>query len=220
MEPNHAAEHLEVIRTLMERSALYRRALGPVMILAGVLGTFAAVAGWFLHFEAPVIFAGYWLSVGVLTAVSAFLLVRQQALKQKEDFLTPPTRRVVQALLPALFVGLILGLAVVVAEAGRPAVFEPSVSEAGSDLTWLPLSWIVLYGCALHAAGFFTPKGLRIFGWAFVIAGSVAFAYWIFAGVHAARPQQTGHVLMGFFFGILHLAYGVYLSITERKTTA
>lgn len=220
MEPNHAAEHLEVIRTLMERSALYRRALGPVMILAGVLGTLAAAAGWLLHFEAPIIFAGYWLSVGALTAASSFLLVRQQALKQKEDFLTPPTRRVMQALLPALFVGMILGLAVVVAELSRPANPGPSVADAGSDLTWLPLSWIVLYGCALHAAGFFTPRGLRIFGWAFVVAGSIAFAYWIFAGLHAARPQQTGHVLMGFFFGVLHLAYGMYLSVTERKIAA
>ena len=31
MEPNWAAEHLQVIRTLMERSALYRRALAPIM---------------------------------------------------------------------------------------------------------------------------------------------------------------------------------------------
>ena len=30
MEPNWAGEHLQVIRTLMERSALYRRALAPV----------------------------------------------------------------------------------------------------------------------------------------------------------------------------------------------
>ena len=43
METNWAAEHLQVIRTLMERSALYRRALAPVMLVSGVLGTGAAV---------------------------------------------------------------------------------------------------------------------------------------------------------------------------------
>ena len=62
MQPDRAAEHLEVIRTLMERSAVYRRALAPVMTLAGVLGT-AAAAGWLLHFETPLVFTGFWLCV-------------------------------------------------------------------------------------------------------------------------------------------------------------
>ena len=38
MEPHSAAADLQVIRTLMERSALYRRALAPIMMLAGVMG--------------------------------------------------------------------------------------------------------------------------------------------------------------------------------------
>src|SRR6266540_1083328 len=39
MESNWAAENLRVIRTLMERSAVYRRALAPLMLLAGGTGT-------------------------------------------------------------------------------------------------------------------------------------------------------------------------------------
>ena len=47
MDSNLAAEHLQVIRTLMERSAVYRRALAPVMIFAGALGMVAGfVGGW------------------------------------------------------------------------------------------------------------------------------------------------------------------------------
>jgi len=46
MESNWAAEHLQVIRTLMERSALYRRALAPIMIFNGVVGLAAAGLGW------------------------------------------------------------------------------------------------------------------------------------------------------------------------------
>src|SRR6266446_9747026 len=38
MESNWAAEHLQVIRTLMERSAVYRRALAPIMIFNGIVG--------------------------------------------------------------------------------------------------------------------------------------------------------------------------------------
>ena len=38
MESNWAAEHLQTIRTLMERSAIYRRALAPIMLFAGLTG--------------------------------------------------------------------------------------------------------------------------------------------------------------------------------------
>jgi hypothetical protein len=220
MEANKAAEHLEVIRTLMERTAIYRRALAPVMTLAGTLGTFAALAGWFLHFETPIIFAGFWLSVGILTAISAFLLVRQQALKQKEDFLTPPTRRVVHAVLPPLLVGLIVGITIILVELKHNSSAALDPSHAGEDLLWLPLAWIMLYGCALNAAGFFTPRGLRLFGWAFVCGGAAVFLFWVLVGFHTDRPQQIGHVLMGAFFGVMHLAYGAYLSATERKNAA
>ena len=81
-------------------------------------------------------------------------------------------------------------------------------------MLWLPLIWVVLYGCAFHAAGFFMPRGMKIFGWAFVIGGCGLFA----AGVPDwAHPLEYAHGVMGFFFGGLHLAYGVYLYFTERR---
>ena len=46
MDSNWAGEHLQVIRTLMERSAIYRRTLAPIMLLLGILGLLAA-ARWF-----------------------------------------------------------------------------------------------------------------------------------------------------------------------------
>jgi len=48
MESNAAAEHIQVIRTLMERAAVYRRALAPVMIFNGVLGILAGAFGWLM----------------------------------------------------------------------------------------------------------------------------------------------------------------------------
>ena len=38
MKPKWAEENLQTIRTLMERSAVYRRALAPIMLFAGALG--------------------------------------------------------------------------------------------------------------------------------------------------------------------------------------
>src|SRR5205823_4732455 len=108
METNWAAEHLQVIRTLMERSAVYRRALAPIMALTGALGIAAALGGWLGKIDSPKSFAIYWLLVSLAAVVGALLLVRREALNEAEPFWSPPTRRVTQALLPALTAGFLL----------------------------------------------------------------------------------------------------------------
>jgi len=45
MDSKWAEENLQTIRTLMERSAVYRRALAPIMLCAGTVGIIAAAAG-------------------------------------------------------------------------------------------------------------------------------------------------------------------------------
>ena len=90
-----------------------------------------------------------------------------------------------------------------------------SFKTDGVDMLRLPVGWIILYGCALHAAGFFMPRGMKIFGWAFVLGGC-ALAIFDWPG-----PLYVyAHGMMGFFFGALHLAYGVYLYFTERGKNA
>jgi hypothetical protein len=210
MELNWAAEHLQVIRTLMERSALYRRALAPIMIFNGVVGLAAAALGWGLKVGSPHSFILLWAGVSVVALTGSFLLVRRQAIKESEPFWSPPTRRVSQAFLPPLAAGLMIG-AVAWARAGS----APGSLDDLSGVVWLPLIWVMLYGCAFHAAGFFMPRGMKIFGWAFVVGGCVLFA----VGIPAwARPLEYAHGIMGLFFGGLHLAYGVYLYFTERRS--
>ena len=212
METNWAAEHLQVIRTLMERSAVYRRALAPIMTYNGAVGTAAAITGWAAGIDFPRSFILYWACVGALAVSGSFFLVRRQALKESEPFWSPPTRRVTQAMLPPLVAGFLIS-AVVWLHA------ESAPDRIGNVLgmLWLPQSWIVLYGCAFHAAGFFMPRGMRIFGWAFILGGCGAFAVGI--PDWPGRPAYP-HGLMGFFFGLLHLAYGVYLYFTEKGKNA
>lgn len=212
MQSDWAAEHLQVIRTLMERSAVYRRALAPVMLVTGGFGIAAAIVGVVAGVESPHAFIAYWLAVSIAPFVTALLLVRRQALRASEAFWSPPTRRVAQAVLPC-----VAGAVVVSA-----AVWSLARSDLGSEYTQvlalrlLPLVWIVLYGCASHAAGFFMRRGIRLFGWITIIGGLVAF----FAVAPISQAALVGHGVMGFFFGILHLAYGIYLLFTERRTNA
>lgn len=206
MESNWAAEHLQVIRTLMERSAVYRRALAPIMAFNGVLGLAAGALGWTAHIDDPQAFIGYWAGIGLLALGGSFLLVRRQALREAEPFWSPPTRRIAQALLPALFVGSVAGLLALICRTWD--FLQPRT---------LPPFWMVLYGCALTAAGFFMHRGIKLLGWLFILSG---------CALMASRCQTTGwfgelngHCVMGGVFGGLHLAYGIYLYFTEQRRT-
>src|SRR6478736_4494608 len=99
MDSNWAAEHLQVIRTLMERSAIYRRALAPITIFNGVLGILAGCLGWFYNISSTQGFIGFWGGTALLGLAGSFFLVRRQALRDSEPFWSPPTRRVAQGLL-------------------------------------------------------------------------------------------------------------------------
>lgn len=215
MEPNWAAEHLQVIRTLMERSAVYRRALAPIMIYNGVVGTVAAIAGWSCKIDSSRGFIVFWACMAGVALAGSFFLVRRQALKAGEAFWSPPTRRVTQAMLPGLVAGMIIGAVFYIAvgfEQGRLWLDRDLVEVTG--MFWLPLGWVVLYGCAFHAAGFFMPRGMRIFGWAFVVGGSGLIAMGIPDHIYKAH---FAYGIMGLFFGVLHLTYGVYLYFTEQR---
>ena len=204
MNRNWAEENLQTIRTLMERSALYRRALAPIMLLAGALGVAAAAVGILLHVNTFNGFLILWFATAALAIIGAFLIARQQALKEKESFWSPPTRRVTHALLPSLLSGMFWGIFA----AFLPVPFEMAFLVA--------LVWISFYGLALHAAGFFVARGVRWFGWFFVgLAIAIAILLLI------TKPDSlNAHWLMGLFFGVFHLAYGAYLYLTEKGKNA
>ena len=81
-----ASENLRVIRTLMERSALYRRALAPVSLATGGLGLAAGVLGWFLKLDTSQGFVGFWLATAVVASGTSLWIVRRQALIDGDAF--------------------------------------------------------------------------------------------------------------------------------------
>jgi hypothetical protein len=203
MEIDWAADHLQTIRTLMERSALYRRALAPIMLFAGSVGVLTTLIGLLFHMDSTRDFCALWLGAAVMAIAGAFLIARRQALKDHEPFWSPPTRRVALALSPPLAAGMCLGLLVTV---------------SGEEMALLAaFIWILLYGCALHSAGFFMPRGIRLFGWLFITSSCCLFYIFTLGWV---KSEPNAHCLMGFFFGVLHLAYGAYLYLSEKGKNA
>jgi hypothetical protein len=212
METDWAAEHLQTIRTLMERTAVYRRALAPIMVWNGIAGIFAGLAGWKLAFNSAHVFIVFWSTAALLAIIGSFLLVRRQAIKDSEPFWSPPTRRIAQALLPPLFIGAFLN--------GCAVCGTWSDKSDGSYLAFIQvLFWLFLYGCAAHSAAFFMTRGMKLFGWIFIAAGCALF-------LAATVPDKnwlsglSPHLLMAGTFGGLHLAYGIYLYLTEKGKNA
>ena len=205
MEPNAAAEHLQVIRTLMERSALYRRTLAPIMLYVGSVGTLAGLGGLAIGIDALAPFYAWWLSAATLALAGAFLIARRQAVRDGERFWSPPTLRVAEAMAPHLAAGLVLSLALLMFGAAPPRGL-------------FVLASALFYGCAVHAAGFFMPRGMKLFGWIVILVSAAGSA-----GLAVLEPSIPGprlaHAVMGCVFGVLHLAYGAYLYGTERRET-
>ncbi|MBW8865404.1 MAG: hypothetical protein JF609_10900 [Verrucomicrobia bacterium] len=204
MNPKWAEENLQTIRTLMERSAVYRRALAPVMMVCGIAGLAGGVAGWQWGLNSYSAFVIVWTTTAVFALTCSILLMRQQALKDSEPFWSAPTRRIAQAMTPSFLIGAVMaGLLFILGEV------------KGAEEVVI-LVWCLMYGCGIHAAGFFMPRGIRWFGWLFILVG-LGLATCLIEGADLFRVFSSMHLLMAAIFGGLHLAYGIYLYFTEKK---
>jgi hypothetical protein len=204
MDAQSAADNLQLIRTLMERATLYRRALAPIMLLSGSLGLAGAALALVLRIESMHGFCLFWLGVAAIGLLAAYGVARRQALRDREAFWSPPARRVSAALTPPLLIGGFLGLGMLQLSDG-----------AARDYVVVPTLWIALYGCALHGAGHFTTRGLRVFGGSFLFPASLAIPFVI--SPPGDWPWPLPHVVMGTWFGLFHLVYGLYLRTTEKR---
>ena len=200
-----AREHLQTIRTLMERTAIYRRALAPMMLAAGALGLVAAAVGWSVPLAGAPGFFALWIGTALVAVGISSALIRRDAIGAAEPFWTPPTRRVAQAVLPVVVAGVVITVLVTRSE----------LREGRSVAMAVPPLWLICHGLGLHAAGFFMPRGIRWFGWGFVLVGGLL----VLAGpvMPAAVASFRGaHLVMGATFGAGHLAYGLYLRATGK----
>tara|TARA_B000000475_G_scaffold219742_1_gene182621 strand:+ start:900 stop:1526 length:627 start_codon:yes stop_codon:yes gene_type:complete len=202
-----AEDNLKTIRCLMEQASVYRRAMAPLAIIVGIFGITAAGLAEAVDWVGPDYFAGYWIGVAIFSISAALLLIRIQSLKSNEAFWSPPTRRVANAMVPLLLAGLGLGILEII---NKPNLRTSVILSA---------HWMILYGGALHAAGFFMQRGIKLLGWIYIIIGSF-FLIFNESNVMPYLKEDNAHWLMAFSFGIINLAYGFYLKLTEESLEA
>src|SRR5215471_13468523 len=132
--------------------------------------TFTAVSGW-----------GY---VGM--GATALVAMHWKASRQSTPILSIPGRRLFAGLLPALFAGGVMTVALV----------------RSGDVRQIPGVWLLLYGVAVMQAGAFSVRTIPVMGALFVLVGAIALPL----------PWTWANVMLAVGFGGLHLGFGTYIA--------
>jgi hypothetical protein len=179
-----ALEHLEVIRQTMERSTAFTAvsgwgyvAMGVTALFVSVLATRQATAeGWL----------AVWLGEALLAVTLALVAMHWKAARLNTPLLSVPGRRLFVGLLPALFAGGVMTVALI--RAGDPRQ--------------IPGVWLLLYGVAVMQAGVFSVRTIPVMGAMFVLAGAVALP----------APWWWANVMLAVGFGLVHIAFGLFIA--------
>lgn len=190
MTGREAEQTLGVIRTLMERSTRYTNLSGHAGVAAGVLALLGCALR--IWFHAPFLLT--WMGVLGAACGATVFFTAAMARANGEPIWTRQARAAVLALAPALFVALVL--TAVMARVGQEAL--------------LPGLWMLMWGVGALAMSFFTPRVISLLGITFLVAGT----FTLF--VHPVPDALS----MGMTFGLIHLAYGIVLTVTRQPLKA
>lgn len=193
MDTRQAAQNLEVIRTLMERTCQYQLLTARAGLVAGSLAGIGAVLFLVLDPENPWHFGGVWGGVFagslIATCVSAVFRGRERG----ERVWSRQARAVLFALLPSLFAALVL------------TVFFFGHGEH----LWLPGVWMLCYGQGALATATYAPAAIPRLGILVLLLG--ALTLWL-------GPLWAA-LMMGLVFGLGHFGLGTALLAAERRQT-
>ncbi len=193
MDARQAAQTLEVIRTLMERTCQYQLLTARASLVAGSLAGAGALAFLWLDAANPWSFGAVWgiVFAGSLLATTIGTVLRGRA--SGERVWSRQARAVLLALAPALVAALIL------------TVFF--FAEGWHQ--WLPGVWMLCYAQGALATSAYAPAPIRWLGIAVLLLG----------GVTLALGPQWSVAAMGVVFGLGHLVLGAVLLVQERRQT-
>jgi hypothetical protein len=193
MDARQAAQTLEVIRTLMERTCQYQLLTARASLVAGSLAGAGALAFLWLNPADPWHFGLVWavVFVGSLLATTVGTVLRGR--KSGERVWSRQARTVLLALAPSLVAALAL------------SVF---FFARGWHL-WLPGVWMLCYGQGALATSAYAPTPIRWLGVTVLLLG----------GVTLALGTDWAVWAMGLVFGLGHLALGAVLLVQERRQT-
>jgi hypothetical protein len=179
-----AMDNLRFIRGIMETAATFTALSGWGQVVIGFTAIAAAIVA--SRQTARWNWIATWLAE---MGIAAGIAVASMAIKSSmanAPLLSGPIRKLVLSFSPAMLVG---------------AVLTVVLARRGLD-SMLPGVWMLLYGAAVVSAGVYSVRSLPVMGAAFMILGTVALL--------VPPAWTTGLMVAG--FGVLHIAFGVWIA--------
>jgi len=215
-----AAEHLRVIRSLMQRATVYRAISWPTALFGGSLALAlavllffrerAAISGGGLEVDrmSEAAWVVCWLVALAVTGSFNAVLIARKAQREEGRFFSPGLKMALRALIPPMVAGAVVGI---------PMAILSTAAEAAAV-------WVVFYGLALLATAGFAPKSIPRLGWVCLVFGLAAFLYahggfdlpGLGPPARTESPMLEANLIMGSAFGVFHLVYA--LLVAARKT--
>lgn len=182
-EPD-ALEHLEVIRQTMERSTAFTAVSGwgycamgaTALVAAAIAMRQTTIDGWL----------AVWLAEALAAVTMALVAMHWKASRQGTHLLSIPGRRLFVGLLPALFAGGVMTVALLRADEPRQ----------------IPGVWLLLYGVAVMQAGVFSVRTIPVMGAVFVLTGAIALP----------MPWWWANIMLAAGFGVVHIFFGAFIA--------
>lgn len=190
MTGKEAENTLAVIRTLMERSTRYTNLSGHAGIAAGLI----TLLGSALRARYHTPFLPTWLGVLAAACGASIVFTAIMARANGEPVWTRQARTVALALLPSFVSALVLS----------------AVLYRVGEQNLLPGVWMLLWGVGALAMSFFTPRVISALGGLFLAAGT----FTLFV------PLLDDALTMGMTFGLIHLVYGIILTVARQPAPA
>lgn len=181
---DHALESVRVIRDAMERAGAFTAVPGAGMVLIGL--TALAAAPIAARTETARGWLTVWIADGLLAASISAVTIARKAKRLALPLGTGPARRFWLAFLPSLAAGAVLTFALVAHGMG----------------SFLPGTWLLLYGTGVTAAGALSVRIVPLMGLCFMAIGVAALAV----------APSYGNALMALGFGTFHVVFGVLIA--------
>jgi hypothetical protein len=179
-----ALENLALIRQTMERSTAFTAVSGWGYVGMGataLVTTRIAIGQTELN-----TWLAIWLGEALVAVTIALAAMHWKATRQRTQILSIPGRRLFLGLLPALFSGGVMTVALI--QTGDPKQ--------------VPGVWLLLYGVAVMQAGVFSVRTIPVMGAVFVICGATALRL----------PWYWDNIMLAVGFGLVHIVFGAYIA--------
>ena len=180
-----AADHLRYIRETMERAAEFTAVPGWGGVTIGLTALAAALLA--SRQTTPRAWVAVWLAEAFVAVAIAAPAAASKARRANSSLFSGPGRKFVLSFAPPIIVGGLLTF----------AMYNLGAIAA------LPGVWLLLYGTAIVTGGAFSVRAVPIMGLCLMALGAAA----LFA------PAAWGNLFMGAGFGLVHIAFGIWIAL-------